>query len=212
MNKPVVFTMSVKKWDKAKEKDKEGKYARIGMETMCSNWFNIEKNNYICVKAIIDDYLETVNMDLFMWLRNGNGQREPVIFKRDYLESNCSDLFKVSDDLQVIADLFLHLYGIKFYVDYECDCIYSTEFKEFTRRKLNYVGIMMEVERLITLQERKVLDWKDIDESVELLKKYGYDINQDESYRTDDLYETSSNILERLDQIFKIENSNVDEE
>ena len=29
--------MSVKKWDKAKEKDKEGKYARIGMEAhMCS--------------------------------------------------------------------------------------------------------------------------------------------------------------------------------
>ena len=60
----------------------------------------------------------------------------------------------------------------------------------------------MEVERLITLHERKVLTWEDIDESVELLKKYGYDINQDDSYRTDELYETASNIEERLDQIF----------
>lgn len=194
--------MSVKKWDKAKEKDKEGKYARIGMEAMCSLWFNIEETNSQCVKAIIDDYLETVNMDLSMWLRQGNGEREPVIFKRDYLESNCSDLLIVSDDLQVIADLFLHLYGIKFFVDYECDCIYSTEYKSFNRRILNYVGIMMEVERLITLQERKVLTWEDIDESVELLEKYGYDINQDGSYRTDDLYETASNIEERLDNIF----------
>ena len=45
--------MSVKKWDKAKEKDKEGKYARIGMETMCAHWFNIEKRNSACVKAMI---------------------------------------------------------------------------------------------------------------------------------------------------------------
>ena len=200
--------MSVKKWDKAKEKDKEGKYARIGMEAMCSLWFNIEETNSQCVKAIIDDYLETVNMDLSMWLRHGNGQREPIIFKRDYLESNCSDLIIVSDDLQVIADLFLHLYGIKFFVDYECGCIYSTEFKPFNRRILNYVGIMMEVERLITLQEREVLTWEDIDESVELLRKYGYDINQDESYRTDDLYETASNIEERLDGIFHFSEDN----
>ena len=67
------------------------------------------------------------------------------------------------------------------------------------RRKLNYVGIMMEVERLITLQERKVLTWEDIDESVGLLKKYGYDISKDGSYRIDDLYESSNNIVERLD-------------
>lgn len=194
--------MSVKKWDKAKEKDKEGKYARIGMEAMCSLWFNIEETNSQCVKDIIDDYLETVNMDLFMWLRHGNGEREPVIFKRDYLKRNCSDLLMVSKDLQIIADLFLSLYGQKFFVDYKCDCIYSTEFNPFVRRKLNYVGIMMEVERLITLQERKVLSWEDIDESVELLEKYGYDINQDDSYRTDELYETANNIEERLDQIF----------
>ena len=38
--------------------------------------------------------------------------------------------------------------------------------------------------------------------SVELLKKYGCDINQDDSYRTNDLYETASNIEERLDLIF----------
>lgn len=194
--------MSVKKWDKAKEKDKEGKYARIGMEAMCSLWFNIEETHSICVKAIVDDYLETVNMDLFLWLRHGNGEREPVIFKRDYLESNYSDLLNVSNDLNVIAGLFFHLYGIKFFADYDCDCIYSTEFKQFNRRELNYVGIMMEVERLITLQERKVLAWEDINESVELLKKYGYDMDQDDGYRTDDLYETASNIEERLDQIF----------
>ena len=196
--------MSVKKWDKAKQKDKEGKYARIGMEAMCSLWFNIEETHSISVKAIIDDYLETVNVDLFFWLRNGDGQRAPVIFKRDYLENNYNDLLYVSDDLQTIADLFLHLYGIKFFVDYECDCIYSTEFRDFNRRKLNYVGIMMEVERLITLQERKVLTWEDIDESVELLKKYGYDINQNNSYRTDDLYETADNIEEQLNLIFNI--------
>ena len=56
--------MSVKKWDKAKEKDKEGKYARIGMEAMCALWFDIETRNSACVKAIVDDYLETVNMDV----------------------------------------------------------------------------------------------------------------------------------------------------
>ena len=202
--------MSVKKWDKAKEKDKEGKYARIGMEAICALWFNIEKRNSACVKAIVDDYLENVNMDFFMWIRCGSPKRTPIILKRNYLESNYSDLLMVSNDLHVIADLFLHLYGIEFFVDYDCDCIYSTEFKHFNRRKLNYVGIMMEVERLITLHERKVLTWEDIDESVELLKKYGYDIDQDDSYRTEDLYETATNIEERLDLIFKIEDYNIE--
>lgn len=202
--------MSVKKWDKAKEKDKEGKYARIGMETMCAHWFGIENRNYACVKAIVDDYLETVNMDFFMWIRCGSPKRAPIILKRNYLESNYNDLLMVSNDLHVIADLFLHLYGQKFLVDENADCIYSTELKEFNRRKLNYVGIMMEVERLITLHERKVLAWEDIDESVELLKKYGYDIDWDDSYRTEDLYETASNIEERLDLIFKIEDSNIE--
>ena len=78
--------MSVKKWDKAKEKDKEGKYARIGMETMCAHWFNIEKRNSACVKAIVDDYLENVNMDFFMWIRCGSPKRSPIILKRNYLE------------------------------------------------------------------------------------------------------------------------------
>ena len=202
--------MSVKKWSKAKEKDKEGKYARIGMEVVCSRWFNIKETNSISVKAIIDDYLETVNVDLFFWLRNGNGQRAPIIFKRDYLESSFGDLLMISDDLHVIAELFLHLYGQKFLVDDIGDCIYSTEFRNFNRRKLNYVGIMMEVERLITLHERKVLTWEDIDESVELLKKYGYDIYQDDSYRAEDLYETATNIEERLNLIFNIEESNIE--
>ena len=203
-------TMSVKKWSKAKEKDKEGKYARIGMEVVCSRWFNIKETNSISVKAIIDDYLETVNVDLFFWLRNGNGQHAPIIFKRDYLESSFGDLLMVSYDLHVIAELFLHLYGQKFLVDDICDCIYSTEFRNFNRRKLNYVGIMMEVERLITLHERKVLTWEDIDESVELLKKYGYDIYQDDSYRTEDLSKTATNIEERLNLIFNIEESNIE--
>ena len=196
--------MSVKKWDKAKEKDKEGKYARIGMETMCAHWFNIEKRNSACVKAIVDDYLENVNMDFFMWIRCGSPKCTPIILKRNYLKSNYSDLLMVSDDLHVIADLFLHLYGQKFLVDDNADCIYSTELKDFNRRKLNYIGIMMELERLTTLHERNVLTWEDIDESVELLNKYGYDINQDNSYRTDDLYETAANIEERLNLIFNI--------
>ena len=69
---------------------------------------------------------------------------------------------------------------------------------------------MMEVERLITLHERKVLTWEDIDESVELLKKYGYDIYQDDSYRTEDLSKTATNIEERLNLIFNIEESNIE--
>lgn len=51
----------------------------------------------------------------------------------------------------------------------------------------------------INCSPRNVLDWKDIDESVGLLKKYGYDISKDGSYRIDDLYESSNNIVERLD-------------
>ena len=40
--------------------------------------------------------------------------------------------------------------------------------------------------------------------------KYGYDINQEDSYCTDDLYGTADNIIERLDHIFKIEDYNIE--
>lgn len=190
----------------AKQKD-DGRLALVGMKEVCATWFNIKEPiiNSVCVSEIVNYYLENdFHYDFFDWIRGGITPSSPIVYKRDYLEESFSDLLKLSNDLQIIADLFFHLYGVKFFADYGTDCIYCLESKFYNRRELNYDGIMVEVERLSNLREKKILDWEDIDESVELLNKYGYDINQDDSYSSDDLYETASNIEERLNQIFNI--------
>ena len=62
----------------------------------------------------------------------------------------------------------------------------------------------MEFERLCTKHNLELLTWHDIDVMVEILSEYGYDIEKDYKYRTNDVFETASNIEERLETIFPL--------
>lgn len=185
----------------AKEKD-NGVFAKLGMQYALAKWFTVDINAP-CVIEIIDTYLECIdNIDFKSWLYGLYHDGMPMILTRERLEKNYPDLMQVSEDLETISDLFMYLYDREFYVDNISDCIYSTNFKHFERFRLNYVGICMEYERLCTIYEFTELKWKDIDSIVAIMNEYGYDIEKDYDYRTDDIYETADNIIERLQQIF----------
>ena len=61
--------MSVKKRNKAKEKD-DGSYALLGMMYQCASYLNIDITSE-CVLYIVDTYLENINYcTFFEWLRS----------------------------------------------------------------------------------------------------------------------------------------------
>lgn len=61
--------MSVKKRNKAKEKD-DGTYALLGMMYQCASYLNIDITSE-CVLYIVDTYLENINYcTFFEWLRS----------------------------------------------------------------------------------------------------------------------------------------------
>ena len=187
----------------AKEKD-DGTFAKLGMKKYTANWFNVDINAP-CVTEIIDTYLECIdNIDYDKYVYGLYSGGRPIILTREVLQKEYKDLLDVSDDLETIIDLFMYLYEKEFYADLISDCIYCTNFKDFERKPLNYVGIAMEFERLCVLHEKEMLSWSDIDSLVECLFEYGYDIEKDYEYRTNDVYETAYIIEERLNQIFAL--------
>ena len=185
----------------AKAKD-NGVFAKLGMRTYIAQYFNVPITAP-CVLEIVDTYLECIDnigFDRYIYGLYSGGR--PVILTREELQKEYKDLLDVSDDLETVIDLFMYLYDKEFYADLKSDCIYCTNFKDFKRKPLNYVGIAMEFERLCVLHEKEMLTWYDIDSLIECLIEYGYDIEKDYDIRTNDVYETASNIEERLQEVF----------
>lgn len=191
---------------KAKEKDRNGKFAKLGMKTYLSEIFNIDINAK-CIKYFVDTYLEHVdNIDFDKWVY-GVSYSTPIILTQNTLKKHYSDILCCYDDLESIANLFMYLYEQEFYVDIDQQCLYATEVSpSFVQRKtLQWHRIIQEYERLCVLHEREILGWGDIDEIVQYISNCGYDIESNYEYRTDDVYKTSINIQERLKQIFPLE-------
>lgn len=187
----------------AKEKD-NGKYAVLGMMYQCASYFNVDIHSE-CVKYIVETYLECINtFDFFEWIRGANPQEKVIVMDKEYLKENFNDLLSYSEDLEVLSDLFMYLYDQELWIDEYEQVLYSTTFNlSFNHRKrLNYIGIAMEYERLYTLKEHEIVGWKDVDSFIECVWEYGYDMDKDYKYRTEDINETVDNIIERMQQIF----------
>ena len=188
----------------AKRKD-NGTLAKYGMMSYLANWFNMDINAE-CINYIVETYLECIdNIEFQSWVSGGYNNGQPMIFSRNYLKSHYSDLMNYTNDLNIISDWFMCLSGQEFFVDEISDCIYSTSYTPIhNRKKLNYIGIAMEYERLCALCGREVLEKWDIDTIIECLNEYAYDINSDNNCYSDDIYEYAQNILERLHEVFLI--------
>ena len=189
----------------ANEKD-DGTFAMYGMKKYLSECSNIYPYmNAECVNYIVETFLECIDsVDFLTWLKQGNDDGKPMIITRKMLQKDFQDLLVVSEDLESIRDLFMYLYDIEIWIDKEMDCLYTTMWNISTvyRKKLNFIGIAMETERLATLREHQIINWNDIDSFVECITEYGYDINNDYKYKTDDINETADTILERMGQVF----------
>ena len=183
----------------AKKKD-DGGYAYLGMLCQCASYFEVAVESE-CVRYIVDTYLECINYcPFFEWIRSQN----VTIMNKSFLKENFNDLLSYSDDLEVLQDLFMYLYNQEVWIDKKENVLYSTVFDLSlkNRTRFNYVGIAMEFERLCTLKEYEIINWKDIDSFIECIFHYGYNMEEDYDYRTDDIDTTINNIIERIQQIF----------
>lgn len=195
--------MKNKMFNIAKEKD-DGKFAKLGMKEYVATWFDIDINAP-AVLQIVDTYLEYVDTISFdTWINGLCYETKPIILKRDDLEASYKDLLYVSDNLEVIADLFMYLYDEKFYVDEISDCIWSTSYAGFDRgrKKLDFISIAMEYERLYTLASIEILCWHDVYTLIDCLNEYGYNMKDYDVISGNDVYETAYNIQERLEEVF----------
>lgn len=186
----------------AKQKD-NGKYARLGMLYECASYFDIDIHSE-CALYIVETYLECIdNCTFFEWIRGFNDEKV-IVMDKTFLNKHFNDLLSYSDDLEVLRDLFMYLYNQDVWID-ECEnVLFSTVFtlslKDRTR--FNYIGIAMEFERLLTLKEKEIVNWNDIDSFVECIYHYGYNIDEDYKYREDSIDTTINNIIDRIGQIF----------
>ena len=189
----------------AKKRD-DGKYAMLGMMHQCASYFNVDINSQ-CVKEIVETYLECINTFSFEeWIRGANPDEQVVVMDKEYLKENFNDLLTYSDDLEILQNMFMHLYDQEMWIDIDENVLYSTTFNLSLKKraKFNFVGIAMEYERLCVLDEEKIVGWKNIDSCVECIALYGYDFDKDYEYRTNDIDETVNNIIERLKEIFPL--------
>ena len=189
----------------AKKKD-NGKYAVLGMMHQCASYFNVDISSE-CVKYIVETYLECIdNFDFLEWIRGAIPSERVIVMDKEFLKEYFNDLLDYSEDLEILQDLFLYLYQQEVWIDKTEQVLYSTVFNMSfkNRNKFNFVGIAMAYERLATLAEKEIVNWGDIDDFVESVFFYGYDIEEDYKYRTNDVDETANNIIERMQQIFSL--------
>ena len=160
-------------WKEVANKKDNGTFAIYGMKKYLSECSNIYPYmNAECINYIIETFLECIDsVDFHTWLKNGNDDGRPIIITKEMLQKDFKDLLVVSEDLETISDLFMYLYDVDMWIDKGMNCLYTTMFNidYNNRKKLNYIGIAMEYERLSTLRNKEIVDWKDIDSFVECI-------------------------------------------
>lgn len=196
----------------ANQKD-DGTFAIYGMKKYLSECSNIYPfMNAECINYIVETFLECIDsVDFHTWLQQGNDDGRPIIITREMLQKDFKDLLTVSEDLETISDLFMYLYNVSMWVDYETDCLYTTMFNidYHNRKKLDFISIVQQYERISVLMEYNSLKWSDIFDMIECMKGSGYDIisdykcicvdNEDEE---ENINKTVDTIRERLQQVF----------
>ena len=185
-----------KMFEIAKEKD-NGFFAKIGMQKTLADIWGVDTNSD-CVEYTVDTFLECVDsMDFMSYIKTVQVYR-----KEDFI-----DLAEFGS-LDNIADALMYIYDIEVFYDITNDLLYTTE-KGYTdkmnnRKKLNYIGIIIETEKLAVLYENNIITQKDIDIYIEILDSYGFDIEETYDCRELTVRDTADTILDRMNQIFAL--------
>lgn len=185
-----------KMFEIAKEKD-NGFFAKIGMQKTLADKWQVDTYSE-CVEYTVDTFLECVDTMTF---------EEYIETVEIYEEEDVKDLSNFGS-LNNIVDGLMYIYGIEIFVDSKNNLLYTTE-KEYTdkmnnRRKLNYIGIVMELERLCILSEEERVTENDIEVFIEILSEYGFDIKETYDYKKSTVQDTAITIIDRMNQIFSL--------
>ena len=191
----------------AKEMDENGWYTYQGMKQMIVNWFNLEKimdllgGHCIAVQYILETYLECYDNDWDFpeYLDNCR------IWTEDDLKEEFKDIWEHCITYEGFCEYMDYFYpeneGMFWPWEYG---VYSTQVAqdfEKNRQKINWTGVLMECERLITMMEYEEkhgieITQNDLNKVAEVIAEYGYDINGDYDY------DTAWDMLERYNQVF----------
>ena len=179
----------------AKEKDTDGFYAKIGMRIILANLWGVEMYSE-CVRYTVDTYLECVDTISF-------GEYTRTI--KTYEGDDIKDLSNFGN-LNNIANALMDIYDIEIFVDTENNLLYTTEREQTdkmnNRKKLNYIGIAMESERLSVLCEEERVQENDIEIFIEILEQYGFNIEEAYDYKKSTVQDTAIAIIETINEIF----------
>lgn len=179
----------------AKEKDTDGFYAKMGMRIILANLWGVEMYSE-CVRYTVDTYLECVDTMSFS---------EYTKTIKTYEKDDIKDLSNFGN-LNNIANALMDIYGIEIFADTENNLLYTTEGEQTdkmnNRKKLNYIGIAMESERLSVLCEEERVQENDVEIFIEILEQYGFDIEETCDYKKSTVQDTAITIIETINEIF----------
>ena len=181
---------------KAKELDIKGKYAYKGMLRVVENHFGIHYPND-ATTYVLDTFLECIDDKSFSQFL-----QQCRIWTKEDLAKIIPEIWAECISLDGACKYLCHFYDLKFW-SWE-DGILSTDVPtdfEDNRKKINFVGVQMECERL-----KCMLDYEnkhdipvtadDLNTVAEIIAEYGYDIRGDYDF------ETGDDMLERYQQVF----------
>lgn len=179
----------------AKQKDENGKFAKIGMQKTLADKWQVDTYSE-CVEYTVDTFLECIDTMSF-------GEYTKTI--KTYEGDDIKDLSNFGN-LNNIANALMDIYGIEIFVDSENNLLYTTEREQTdkmnNRKKLNYIGIAMESERLSVLCEEEIVQENDIEIFIEILEQYGFNIEEACDYKKSTVQDTAITIIETINEIF----------
>lgn len=181
---------------RAKELDKNGKYAYKGMLRVIENRFGIHYPNE-ATTYVLETFLECIENQTFSEFL----QKCRIWTKKD-LEKIIPEIWAECISTEGACEYLGYFYNLEFFI-WE-DGIFSTEVPvdfEDNRTEINFVGTKMECERLKCMLDYKEkhgieVTKEDLNNVAEIIAHYGYDIRDDYDF------ETGYDMLERYQQVF----------
>lgn len=162
---------------------KEKDFIKMGMQLYVENFWNITKGGATLTKAseyIVDTYFECIDsIDFETWITKGNEDGLPYIADEYGFKRRFEKIF----DMPLREDLKIHLIDELYFngnLSWEhtnnMRYFYTTMFKPAMLDEINnfnYIGCMMEAERLLTLIDvfEEITD-KDLYSSIEVINHY----------------------------------------
>lgn len=191
----------------AKEMDDNGWYAYEGMRAIILDVFNLREItdklggvNY-AVEYVLETFLETYDSsDEFM-----EYLADCRIWTEDDLQEEFDDIWSRCITYEGFCEYMDYFYPENEGMFWPWEKgVFSTQVIqnfEKNRTRINWTGVLMECERLMTMMEYEEkygieITQNDLNKTAEIIAEYGYDINGDYDY------DTAWDMLERYNQVF----------